>query len=130
MVPLLIAAGVFVFAAGVVLALYYGATKVPGLMVQRKVEARIADVARRVEPEPGLGFELGRLQRAGGAEVAGLPVDLGGRTVAGQHDAGDVHDQRRAFGLLEAQVERWGGVAATQHRAGHFMVGRIDQVET
>jgi tight adherence protein B len=65
MVPLLIAAGVFVFAAGVVLALYYGATKVPGLMVQRKVEARIADVARRVEPEPGLGFELVKRQKAG-----------------------------------------------------------------
>ncbi len=65
MVPLLIAAGVFVFAAGVVLALYYGATKVPGLMVQRKVEARMADVARRLEPEPGLGFELVKRQKAG-----------------------------------------------------------------
>jgi tight adherence protein B len=65
MVPLLIAAGVFVFAAGVVLALYYGATKVPGLMVQRKVEARMADVARRLEPEPGIGFELVKRQKAG-----------------------------------------------------------------
>jgi len=65
MVPLLIAAGVFVFAAGLVVALYYAASKVPGLMVQRKVEARMADVARHLDPEPGTRFELVKRQKAG-----------------------------------------------------------------
>jgi len=65
MAPLLIAAGVFVLAAGLVVALYYAATKVPGMMVQRKVEARMADVARHLEPEPGLRFELVKRQKEG-----------------------------------------------------------------
>jgi len=65
MAPLLIAAGVFVFAAGLIVALYYAATKLPGLMMQRKVEARISDVARHLEPEPGLRFELVKRQKEG-----------------------------------------------------------------
>ena len=65
MAPILIAAGVFVFAAGLVVALYYGATTVPGLMMQRKVEARIADITRNLEPEPGLRFEIVKRQKEG-----------------------------------------------------------------
>ena len=53
MAPVLIAFGVFVFAAGLVLALYYAATKLPTLMVQRRVDSRIADVTKHLTPEPG-----------------------------------------------------------------------------
>ncbi len=65
MVPLLIAIGVFILAAGLVVALYYGATKVPTMMVQRRVQARMADVARHLTPEPGLGFDLVKRQNDG-----------------------------------------------------------------
>lgn len=65
MAPILIACGVFVFAAGLVVALYYAATKVPGLLVQRRVEARMADVAKHLTPEPGLGFDLVKRKKDG-----------------------------------------------------------------
>jgi len=70
MAPILIAIGVFVFAACVVMGLYYAATKLPGLLVQRKVEARMADVAKHLTPEPGLGFDLIKRQKDGAIDRA------------------------------------------------------------
>ncbi|MBK5298839.1 MAG: type II secretion system F family protein [Vicinamibacteria bacterium] len=65
MAPILIAFGVFVFAAGLVVALGYGATQLPTLLAQRRVGARMADVARHLTPEPGLGFDLVKRQKDG-----------------------------------------------------------------
>ena len=65
MAPLLIAFGVFVFAAAVVLGLYYAATRLPTVLAQRRVQARMADVTRPLDPEPGLGFEIVKKQRGG-----------------------------------------------------------------
>lgn len=65
MAPVLIALGVFIFAAGFVVAAYFGLMKLPGLMVQRKIESRMADVTRPAEIEPKLGFELVKRQKEG-----------------------------------------------------------------
>lgn len=65
MAPLLIATGVFILAAALVVGLYYAATKVPTLMVERRVQARMADVAKHLTPEPGLGFDLVKRQKDG-----------------------------------------------------------------
>jgi len=65
MVPLLIAIGVFILAAAVVVGLYYAATKVPTLLVERRVNARMADVAKHLTPEPGLGFDLVKRHKDG-----------------------------------------------------------------
>ncbi len=70
MAPILIAVGVFLLAAGLVVGLYYAATKLPGLLVQRKVEARMADVAKHLTPEPGLGFDLIKRQKDGAIDRA------------------------------------------------------------
>ncbi len=64
MAPLLIALGVFVFAAGLVMALYVGVMKVPTILVQRRVQARMDDVARHLEPE-GQTFDLVKRQMQG-----------------------------------------------------------------
>ena len=65
MAPILIAIGVFVFAACLVMGLYSAATRLPGLLVERKVEARMADVAKHLTPEPGLGFDLVKRSKDG-----------------------------------------------------------------
>ena len=65
MVPLLIAIGVFILAAAVVVGLYFAATKVPTLLVERRVNARMADVAKHLTPEPGLGFDLVKRSKDG-----------------------------------------------------------------
>jgi tight adherence protein B len=65
MAPILIAFGVFVFAAALVVGLCYGAMKLPAMMVQRRVGARMADVAKHLQPEPLLGFDLVKRQKAG-----------------------------------------------------------------
>jgi tight adherence protein B len=65
MAPILIAAGVFVLAAGVIVAAYYGLSSLPALMTQRKIESRMADVTRPAEVEPKLGFELVKRQKDG-----------------------------------------------------------------
>jgi tight adherence protein B len=62
MAPVLMAFGVFVFAAGVVLGLYYAATRLPTMLVQRRVQTRMADVAKHLQPEAGLGFDLVKRQ--------------------------------------------------------------------
>lgn len=65
MAPILIATGVFVLAAAMVVGLYYATTKVPTLLVERRVNARMADVAKHLTPEPGLGFDLVKRQKNG-----------------------------------------------------------------
>ena len=65
MAPVLIAFGVFVLAAGFVVAAYYAFSKLPSLMMQRKIESRMADVTRPLEVEPQLGFELVKRQKDG-----------------------------------------------------------------
>ena len=57
MVPLLIALGVFVFGTGLVLAAYFGVMKVPTMMVQRRIQSRMEDVAQHLEPQ-GQAFDL------------------------------------------------------------------------
>ena len=44
MAPMLIAFGVFVLAAGFVFGAYYAFSKLPSMMMQRKIESRMADV--------------------------------------------------------------------------------------
>lgn len=65
MAPILIAFGVFVLAAGLVVGIYYAATQLPTLLVRRRVGARMADVAKHLTPEPGLGFDLVKRQKDG-----------------------------------------------------------------
>ena len=65
MAPVLIAFGVFVLAAGFVFAAYYGLSKLPSMMMQRKIESRMADVTRPAEAQPKLGFELIKRQKDG-----------------------------------------------------------------
>jgi tight adherence protein B len=65
MAPLLIAIGVFVLAAGIIVAAYYGLSRLPALMTQRKIESRMADVIRPADVEPTLGFELVKRQKDG-----------------------------------------------------------------
>jgi tight adherence protein B len=65
MAPILIAFGVFVLAAGIVVGLYYAATTLPTVLMQRRVQARITDVTRPLEAESGKGFELVKRQKDG-----------------------------------------------------------------
>lgn len=65
MAPILIAFGVFVLAAGLVVGIYYAATQLPTLLVRRRVGARMADVAKHLTPEPGLGFDLVKRRKDG-----------------------------------------------------------------
>ncbi len=58
MVPLLIAFGVFIFAAGVVVALYFGASKVPRMLEERRVHARIGEVTRDLQEDHIHSFDL------------------------------------------------------------------------
>jgi tight adherence protein B len=69
MAPLLIAAGVFLFAAALVLAIYYGVTALPGVLVQRRVQARMDDVARHLQPDEGKAFDLVKRQADGAMPV-------------------------------------------------------------
>jgi tight adherence protein B len=65
MAPVLIAFGVFVLAAGFVFGAYYAFSKLPSMMMQRKIESRMADVTRPAETKPQLGFELIKRQKDG-----------------------------------------------------------------
>ena len=65
MAPVLIAFGVFVLAAGFIVAAYYGFAKLPSMMMQRRIESRMADVTRPAEAQPQLGFELIKRQKDG-----------------------------------------------------------------
>ena len=57
MAPLLIALGVFVFGAGLVMAAYFGVMKVPTMLVQRRIQSRMEDVSQHIEPQ-GQAFDL------------------------------------------------------------------------
>jgi tight adherence protein B len=65
MAPVFIAFGVFVLAAGFVVAAYYGISKLPSMMMQRKIESRMSAVTRPADVEPKLGFELVKRQKDG-----------------------------------------------------------------
>ena len=62
MVPLIIACGVFLFGAGLVVAAYFGLMKVPGFLVQRRIDARMEDVTRHLEPDQGEVFNIVKQQ--------------------------------------------------------------------
>lgn len=66
MAPVVIALGVFVLGAGIVFGLYYAFAQVPGMLVQRRIQSRMDDVARHLEPEQGEAFSLVK-QHADGA---------------------------------------------------------------
>ncbi len=65
MAPLLIALGVFVLGAGIVVAAAMGAMKLPALMTQRRVQARMDDVIRHTEPAGGAPFEIVKARAEG-----------------------------------------------------------------
>ena len=56
---------VFCFGVGVVMMLYYGAAQVPGIMAQRKLEARIAEVSQPVETDAEPAKRLVKVQHEG-----------------------------------------------------------------
>ena len=47
----------FCLGAGLVLGSYFGVTKMPGMLLQRKLEARLEEVAMGSEPEPATGTD-------------------------------------------------------------------------
>ena len=48
----------FMFGAGLVLAGYFGLTKLPGYLAQRKLEARLDEVTAPIEAQPAEGAAL------------------------------------------------------------------------
>jgi tight adherence protein B len=66
MVPILIALGVFIVGAIIVFAVSTGVARIPGMMVERRVQARIDDVMRLAQPETNQAFELVKRQAEGG----------------------------------------------------------------
>ncbi len=70
---------VFCFGVGLVLMLYFGATKVPGMLVQRKLEARLLEVSQPAESEaPDASTRLVKVQNEG--PLPGLDRFLSGTT--------------------------------------------------
>jgi tight adherence protein B len=65
MAPLLIALGVFVLGAGLVVAVAMGAMRLPGMMAQRRIQARMEDVIRHTEPSGGAPFEIVKARAEG-----------------------------------------------------------------
>ena len=126
MAPILIALGVFVFAAGLVVGLYYAATKLPALLVQRRVEARMADVAKHLTPEPGLGFDLVKRSKDGAMPAIDRAVaETGRRHLAGQaHRAG----RQQGRGQHRAAVVAGAGRGRGVHRAARCCATRIGLV--
>jgi tight adherence protein B len=55
----------FVFGFFAVFAAYYGVSKLPGLMLQRKLDARLDEVVRPVEDEPKAGIGLVKSRHEG-----------------------------------------------------------------
>lgn len=68
---------VFCFGVGIVMMLYVGATKVPGMLVQRKLEARLLEVSQPADSEaPDAATRLVKVQAEG--PIPGLDRFLSG----------------------------------------------------
>jgi tight adherence protein B len=52
MAPLVLALGLFVFGTALVLAAYYAVTRLPQYLIERRVQHRMDDVTRHLEPQP------------------------------------------------------------------------------
>jgi tight adherence protein B len=65
MAPLLIAAGVFLLGAAIVLGVCHWLGKLPAMLVQRRVQGRMDDVARHLEPEQTETFNIVKRQVEG-----------------------------------------------------------------
>jgi tight adherence protein B len=58
MALVLLALGVFVVGAAIVVGAFYAMTRLPQYLVERRVHQRMADVASRLEPEEGKAFNI------------------------------------------------------------------------
>ena len=58
MAPLLLAFGVFLAATALVVGAYYAFTRLPQYLIERRIQQRMADVGRHVEPEPTDAFKI------------------------------------------------------------------------
>jgi tight adherence protein B len=65
MAPLLLALGVFIVGTAVVVGAYYAFTRLPQYLVERRIQQRMADVARHVEPEQTDAYNIIKEQAAG-----------------------------------------------------------------
>ena len=65
MALLLLALGVFIVGTAVVVGVYYGFTRLPQYLIERRIEQRMADVARHIEPEQADAFNIIKEQAAG-----------------------------------------------------------------
>ena len=65
MALLLLALGVFIVGTAVVVGVYYGFTRLPQYLIERRIEQRMADVARHIEPEQADAFNISKEQAAG-----------------------------------------------------------------
>jgi tight adherence protein B len=72
----------FLLGAGLVLGSYFGVTQVPGMMLQRKLEARLEEVAMGPDPEPSSegSSKGGLLKVAEGGPMPALERFIGGTT--------------------------------------------------
>ena len=71
----------FFLGAGIVLGSYFGITKVPGMLLQRKLEARLGEVAMGPDVEPVADGEAKALLKgAAGGPMPGIDRFIGGTT--------------------------------------------------
>ena len=71
----------FFLGAGMVLGSYFGVTKMPGMLLQRKLEARLEEVAMGPEPESaGDGQPTGLLKATEGGPLPSIDRFVGGTT--------------------------------------------------
>ncbi len=65
MAPLLLALGVFIVGTAVVVGAYYAFTRLPQYLIERRIQQRMADVARHIEPEQTDAYNIIKEQAAG-----------------------------------------------------------------
>jgi tight adherence protein B len=65
MAPLLMALGLFIVGVAVILGGYFAVTRLPQYLVERRVQQRMADVARHLEPQQAESFNLVKEQVEG-----------------------------------------------------------------
>jgi tight adherence protein B len=58
MAPVLLAFGVFILVTALIVAVYYAYKRLPQYLIERRVEQRMADVARHVEPEQTDSYKI------------------------------------------------------------------------
>ena len=123
MAPLLLAFGVFVVAAAVVVGVYYAFTRLPQYLIERRIQQRMADVAKHVEPEPTDAFNIVKEQAEGvlpGLRQAGdrhvvrhqhREAARSGRQQGRQHGAADSRSSsasRLSFAVTALLRAPWG----------------------